>query len=59
MYISHNEKWAPVGRQRSGGEPEGGGGVERGKVGGWGRSGAAERSERAEVNMNDEAARWP
>ena len=38
MYISHNEKQVPVGRQRSGREPEGGGGVEHRKVRSCGQS---------------------
>ena len=42
MYISHNEKQAPVGRQWSGGEPDGGGGG-----GAWeSRKAEAERSSR-------------
>ena len=59
MYISHNEKWAPVGRQRSGGSPPAEAVAEHGKVRRQSRSGAAERSRRAGMNMNDEARRRP
>ena len=59
MYISDNEKWVPVDRHRSGGKPEGRGGMEHGKVRRWSQSGAAERSRRVGMNRNDEETRWP
>ena len=54
MYISHNEKQAPVGRS-----PPAEVVAEHGKVRRRSWSGAAERSRRAGMNMNDEVRRWP